>query len=86
MLPTMEQIKNQLIPRIIWYVNKKIAEAGGTSDDYITAEELQAIIEGKYTPTDDDSDITQQEIQDIIDGKYTPTEDDDALSADDFVF
>ena len=86
MLTTMAQIKNQLIPRLIWYVNKKIAEAGGTSDNFITAEELQAVIDGTYTPTEDDSGITEQDIQDILSGNYTPVDDDDALTADDFIF
>ena len=86
MLPTMKQIKTQLIPRLIWYINKKIAEAGGTSDDFITTKEIQAILNGTYTPTEDDASISDDDIQDIVEGEYTSTEDDDALTADDFIF
>ena len=57
-----------------------------TSQQYITVEELQDIIDGKFTPVADDNPVSSQEIQDIVDGNYTPVEDDDALSADDFVF
>ena len=57
-----------------------------SSQQYITVDELQDIIDGKFTPVLDDNPVSSQEIQDIVDGNYTPVEDDDALTADDFVF
>ena len=86
MLPTVEQIKTQLIPRLLWYINKKIAEAGGSSDDFVTAEDIQRILNGTYEPVADDDSITPAEIQSILNGEFSPVEDSDTWSANDFIF
>ena len=84
MLVTAEQIKTKLIPRLIWYINKKISEAGGCSDDFVTAEDILKILNGTYEPVPDDDSITSAEIQSILDGEYVPVEDSDSWSASDF--
>ena len=87
MLPTLEQIKTLLIPRLVWYINKKIEEAGGQpADDEITAADIEKILNGTYTPTPDDNGVTEADIQSILDGSYTPVPDDDSWAASDFKF
>lgn len=86
MLVTMEQIQTKLIPRLIWFINKKISEAGGSSDDWVTAEDIMKILNGTYVPIADNDSITAAEIQSILDGDFTPIADSDSWSANDFVF
>lgn len=89
MLPTVEQLKNLLIPRLVWYIDKRIAESGGQvtpGDDEITAKDIEAILNGTYTPVEDDDGVTTADIQEILSGNYTPVEDDDSWAASDFEF
>ena len=80
MIPTVKQIKELLIPRLLYYIDKKIAE--GNSE--ITIAELLSILNRTYEPAEIEDDITDQDIQNILDEIYVPV--DDEFTDSDFVF
>ena len=86
MIPTVSQLKNQLIPRIIAYIDKKLAEAGVTPEGYVTRADLLDILNGIYDELPDDDPITEETINKILSGTYTDIPDTDSISAADFVF
>jgi len=55
-------------------------------DDFVTAEDIQKILQGTYTPVADDDPVTADDVQLILTGNYTPVPDADSWSADDFQF
>ena len=79
----LSNLTTNQVEEVFKIVEKFLSES---NQQYITVEELQDIIDGKFTPVLDDNPISSQEMQDILDEMYTPVEDDDALTADDFVF
>lgn len=59
---TDSQIKNQLIPRLRLLIDN--------SADEITAEDIEKILKGEYTPIADDDGVSQEDIDSILDGTY----------------
>ena len=80
MIPTVDQIEKLLIPRLLDYINQKIAEG----EEEITISELLSILNSNFVPFNVDDDITDADIQSILNQTYSPV--DDEFNNSDFYF
>ena len=71
---TLFSLTNNQLVRVFKEIEKFLSEIDG---EFVTAEELDAILSGTFQRIPDDDPIPAADIQSIVDGNYSPVPDDD---------